>query len=75
MGVGDLSVVQNLQQHIQHIRVGLFNFVEQHHGIGLAADLLRQLARLIVAHIARRGAHNAGNGVLFHKLGHIQPNQ
>ena len=55
--------------------MGLFDLVKKHHGIGLAADLLRQLSGLVITHIARRGTHDPGDGVLLHKLGHIQPNQ
>ena len=33
------------KQDVQHIGVGLFDLVKQHHGVGLAADLLGQLAR------------------------------
>ena len=56
VGVGDPAVVQDLQQDVQHVGVGLLDLVEQHHGVGLAADLLRQLARLVIAHIARRAS-------------------
>ncbi len=75
MGVGDLAVVQNLQQDVQHIRMGLLDLVEENDGVGLAADLLGQLARLVIAHVARRGAHETGDGVLLHKLRHIQTDQ
>ena len=75
VGVGDLTVVQDLEKDVQHIRVGLLDLVEQDHGVGLAADLLRQLARLVIPHIARGRAHQAGDGVLLHKLRHIQPDQ
>ena len=75
MGIGDLAVVQDLEQHVQHIGMGLFDLVEQNDGIGLPADLLRQLARLVIAHIARRGAHDPGHGVLLHEFRHIQPDQ
>ena len=75
VGIRDLAVIQNLQQDVQHIRMGLFDLVEQHHGVGLAPDLLRQLPRLVIAHIARRRAHQPGDGVLLHKLRHIQPDQ
>ena len=44
VGVGDAALVQNLQQDVQHVRVGLLNLVEQQHRVGPAADLLRQLA-------------------------------
>ncbi len=31
LGVGDPAVVQHLQEHIQHIGMGLFNLVKQNH--------------------------------------------
>ena len=55
--------------------MGLFDLVEEHHRIGLAADLLRQLARFVIAHIAGRRTDQLGDRVLFHILGHIHPNQ
>ena len=75
LGVGDAAVVQNLEQDIHHVGMGLLDLVEENDGVGLAADLLRQLAGLVVAHVARRAAHDAGNGVLLHKLGHIQADE
>ena len=55
--------------------MGLFNFVEQDDGIGFAPDLFRQLPGLVIADIARRRADNPGDGMLFHKLRHIEPDQ
>ena len=75
LGIGNMAVVQNLQQHIEHIGVGLLYLVEEHHAIGLAADLLGELAGLIVANIAGRRTDDAAYGVLLHKLGHIQTHQ
>ncbi|CAN4003274.1 Malate-2H(+)/Na(+)-lactate antiporter, partial [Dysosmobacter welbionis] len=75
VGVGDLAVIQDLEKDVQHIGMGLLNLVEEDHGVGLAADLLCQLARLVIPHVARRGAHQTGDGVLLHELRHIQPDQ
>ena len=75
LGVGNAAVVQNLQQDVHHVRVGLLDLVKEHHTVGLAADLLRQLAGLVIAHIARGRTDDAGDGELLHKLRHIQPDQ
>ena len=75
VGVGDMAVVQNLQENIEHVGVGLLDLVKEDHGVGFAADLLGELARLIIAHIARGRADDAGDGVLLHKLGHVQPDE
>src|SRR6266542_2154971 len=32
------SIVQQLEQHVEHLRVGLFDLVEQDDGVGAAAD-------------------------------------
>ena len=51
--------------------MGLLNLVKEHHGIGLPADPLGELAALLVAHIARRGADEAGHRVPLHILRHV----
>ena len=52
--------------------MSLLHLVEQDHGEGLAADLLGQLAALIVANIAGRRTEQTGDGVLLLVLGHVQ---
>ena len=51
--------------------MGLFDLIEQHHGVGLSAHLFGELAALLVTYIAGRRAYQTGDGVLFHVLGHI----
>ena len=75
LGIGDPAVIQNLEQNIHDVRMGLFNFVKQDHRIGLAADFFGQLAGLVIADIARRRSDHFGDGVLLHILGHIKANQ
>ena len=55
--------------------MGLLDLIEENHRVGTAADLLRQLACLIIAHIAGRRTDQLGDGMLLHILGHIQPDQ
>ena len=54
LGIGDTAVIQNLQQHIQHIGVSLFDLIEENHRVRTAADLFRQLSSFVIAHIAGR---------------------
>ena len=75
MGVGDVPVVQDLEQHVEHVGVGLLDLVEEDDGVGLAADLLGELAGVVIAHIPRGGADDPGDRVLLHELGHIQPDE
>ena len=64
-----------MKQNIQHVRVSLFQLVEQNDGIGLAADLFRQLARLVIADIAGGRADELRDGVALHVFRHIQPDE
>ena len=52
--VGKLTLLQHLQQQVEHLRVGLFHLVQQHHRRRLRLDPLGELPALSVAHIARR---------------------
>ena len=53
----------------------LFEFVEEDDGIRAAADLLGQLSGLVIADIAGRRADDLRDAVLFHILGHIEPDE
>ena len=75
VGVGDLAVVKNLQQDVHHIGMRLFDLVEEDDGVGLAADLLGELTGLVIADVARGRADDAGDRVLFHKLGHVEADE
>ena len=39
--VGEVSFVEDLQHGVEDLGVGLFDLVEEHHGVGLAAHGLR----------------------------------
>ena len=72
--VGRATVVEDLQQHVEHVGVRLLDLVEQHHLVGPATDRLGQHAALVIADIARRRADQPGDGMFFHILGHIHSN-
>ena len=55
--------------------MGLLHLVKEDHGVGVAADGFRQLAALLIAHIAGRGADEPGDGELFHVLRHVDAHQ
>ena len=54
------------------VRVRLLDFVEEHHGIGLAADLLGELAAFLVTDVAGRRADQARDVELLHVLAHVE---
>ena len=72
VAVGQAAVVEHLQQDVEHVAMGFFDFVEQHDGVGAAADGFGQRAAFFVADVARRGADQAADGVLFHELAHVE---
>ena len=51
--------------------MGLFYFVEQHDGVGLAPYRFGQLTAFFIAHISGRRAYKTGDGKLLHIFGHI----
>ena len=71
LAVGQATVVEDLEQDVEHVRVGLLDLVEQHHLVRPAADGLGQLAALVVADVAGRRADQAGHGELLHVLAHV----
>ena len=71
LAVGETSVIKHLQQHVKHIRVRFFDFVEQDHLIGPAPNSFRQRAAFLIADIAGRGTDQPRDRVLLHIFGHI----
>ena len=69
--VGDAAVVQHLQQDVEHVGVGLFHLIEQHHAVGLAAHSLGQLAALFITDISRRRTDQTADAELLHIFGHV----
>ena len=74
-GIGELAILQNLQQDVLDVRVCLFDLVKQHDAVRTAADGLGQLPALIVAKIARRRTQQPGRGVLLLIFRHIELEQ
>src|SRR5205807_7213930 len=68
LGIGQLAVLKNLEQHVEDIGVSLLDFVEQDHTVGLAADCLSELSTLFIANISGRGTNEAGSRVALHEL-------
>ena len=69
--IGEPAIVQDLQQHIEHVGMRLLDFIEQDDAIRPAAHRFGQIAALFVAHIAGRCADQARDRVLLHELRHV----
>ena len=64
-----------MQQHIENIRMRLFDFVEQDHAVRFAAHRFRQIAAFIVADVAGRRTDQARDRMLLHEFRHVDTNQ
>ncbi len=73
--VGQLPVLEDLQQDVEDVRVRLLDLVEQDDRVRLAAHGLGQLAALVVADVAGRRADEPRDRVLLHVLGHVDLDQ
>src|SRR3954463_5653988 len=69
--VGQATVLEDLQEDVEDVRVGLLDLVEQEHRVRLAAPRLCELAALVVADVAGRRADEARHRVLLHVLRHV----
>ena len=71
LAIGEPAIIQNLQEHVEHIPMCLLNLIQQDDAVRAAAHCLGQLAALIVAHIARRRTNQPCHRVLLHVLAHV----
>ena len=75
LGVGEAAVLQDLQQRVEDVGVGLLDLVEEHDRERLAAHRLGELAALLVADVAGGRADEAADRVLLHVLAHVELDQ
>jgi hypothetical protein len=75
LSVSEAPIVQQLQQHIEHLGVRLLDLIEQHDAIGSASDGFGELPALLIADIAGRRADEAGDGVALHVFTHVKAHQ
>src|SRR5215216_4318901 len=71
--IREASVVEDLQERVEDLRMGLLDLVEENDRVGTPADLLRELSRLFVSDVAWRGADEPGDSVGLLELGHVYP--
>ena len=72
LGVGQATVLEDLQERVEDVRVGFLHLVEQHDRERLAAHLLGELAALLVPDVTGRRAEQPRNRVLLGELAHVE---
>ena len=73
--VGQFAVIHDLQQDVEHIRMRLFDLVEQQHRMGVLVDRVGQQAALVEPDIAGRCADQTRDRMAFHVFRHIETRQ
>ncbi len=71
LAVGEATVIEHLQKHVEHVRVRLLHLIQQDDGVGPAANRLGELTALVVPHVSGRCADEALDAELLHVLGHV----
>ena len=66
-----MPVLEDLEEDVEDLRMGLLDLVEEDDAVVLAADGLGQLAALVEADVAGRGADQARHVVALHELAHV----
>jgi len=70
-----LPLVEDLEEELQDVGMGLLDLVQENDGVGLSPDGFRQNATFPVSHVARRRPLQRGNRVGFLKLRHVDGDQ
>jgi len=73
--VGDLRLVEQLQEQVEHPGGRLLDLVEQDHRIRCGPQPGDELPPLFVADVPRRGADEAGDADLLLVLRHVQADE
>ena len=71
LAVGQPAIVEQLQQHVQHLGVRLLDLVEEHDGVRPPAHRFGELSGLLVADVSGRRADHPRHRVLLLVLRHV----
>ena len=69
--VSDTSIVENLKQYVEHIRMRLLNLIEQHNAVRMTSHRLGQLTALVISDVSGRRSDQSRHTELLHVLSHI----
>ncbi len=68
-------MVHHLEQNVEDVLVGFFDFVQQQDGVGIFGHRLRKQSGLVETYIAGRSADESGYGVTLHVFAHVEAGQ
>ena len=58
-------------QHIEYVRMSLFDLIKQYYRIWLTTNCLRELTALFISNISWRRSDQSGYRMLLHVLTHV----
>ena len=71
LAVGDSAVVEHLKKDVENVGMCLFDFVEQHDGVGFSSHGFGELTAFVVSYVSRRRTYKTRYAEFFHVLRHI----
>ena len=75
VAVCQTSLVEHLQQKVEHVAVGFLYLVEQDDGVGVTAHTLGQLTTLLITDVSRRGTNQTRHIEPFRIFAHVDTYQ
>src|SRR6516162_5075012 len=73
--IGDFALFQNLEEQMHHIRVSLFDLIEEHYRVGVTSNRFGKLTAFFVSHVTGRRTDQARRSEFFCVFGHVDLNQ
>ncbi len=70
--IRERTVVHDLQQEVEYVRMGLLDLIEEHHRVGVLDHLLGEQPALVEADVARGGTDQPRDRVTLHVLRHVE---
>ena len=65
------TVIQHLQQDVEHIRMRFFDFIEQNHRVRFSTNCFGQLTAFVIAYVSGRRTDESGGAEFLLVLTHI----
>ncbi len=67
--------IHHLQQNIENVRMGFFNFIKQQHRMGVLINRISKQSALVKTHISGRRTNKPRNRVAFHIFRHVKADE
>jgi hypothetical protein len=73
--IGQGAMVHDLQQDIEHIRMGLLDLIQEQHRMRLFGDRFGEQSTLVKTHISRGSTYQTADRMALHVLRHVKADQ